>query len=180
MIIERLTPPSEQPFSLEWLQLHARVADFEVEELPRFAAAAVADFEGQASLALLTQTIRVTWPEWPGFFGKPVALPIAPVIDPDTVVLTCCGKPVTGFDVIEGLRSAIYLRRSLPAGRAVVTYEAGFGAEAEALPADIVAAILDQAMTYFDARGPRYGGELGNRMSPHMARVAARYRRVAF
>jgi len=42
---------------------------------------------------------------------------------------------------------------------------------------DILLAIADQASASFDVRGA--GDGKSNGMSPHMARIAARYRRVA-
>lgn len=181
MIVERITTPEGKPFVLESVKTHARVTfDGDDLELELFAAAAAAELEAYAGLALLTQTIRVTWPEWPQTLGCPVPLPIAPLIDPDTVVLSSYGETLEGVEVVQGLRPAIYLPGTPPAGRIVATYEAGFGPDAGTIPFDLVAAIQDQAAAYYDARGPVNEGEgRGNRMSPHMARVAARYRRVA-
>lgn len=182
MIVERLTKPAGKPYVLESLQQHVRVRgyDWADMELVLFAAAAAEELEVYAGLALLTQTVRVTWPEWPQTPGAAVPLPIAPVIDPDTVVLTSYGETLTGFDVIKGLRPAIYLPGTPPAGRIVATYEAGFGPDVTSLPHDLFAAIQDQAAVYYDVRGARGEGEgPSNRMSAHMARVAARYRRVA-
>jgi uncharacterized phiE125 gp8 family phage protein len=176
MIVERLTHPTVLPFVLPLLKDHCRVdsGDFDVE-LTGHGKAAAAELEAYAQLALIDQTIRVTLDAWPrpDTFG----LPVAPVIDALSVTITADGLPYADFAVITGLRPAVRLMGARPCGVIVISYEAGFGPAQADIPADLVTAIMDQAAAFFDQRG--LGDGKTNGMSPHMARIAARYRRVA-
>lgn len=178
MIVERVVlAPASDPFDAAAVYDHARVdhADQKAEML-RFARAAAAETQIYASLALLTQTIRVTWtaaePRW-----RQVALPIGPVLPGATAVVTAEGEDISSSASLRAGRAPILEMASdatEPQGRVVVEYPAGFGASASDLPPDLAAAIMDQAATWFDARGLAEGVGL----SPHLARVAARYRPV--
>ena len=92
-------------------------------------------------------------------------------------VVTVDGSSFDGFAVIAGLRPALRLTGERPCGLIVVEYQAGFGDAVEDIPEDLRLAILDQAAASFDWRGQDDGKSNG--MSPQMARIAARYRRVA-
>ena len=60
-------------------------------------------------------------------------------------------------------------------GKVVVTYEAGFGDDHHAIPADLQLAVADQAMRTYDLCGQRTQHKAS---SIAAARIAARYRRV--
>lgn len=176
MIIERITQPTGLPFIQSTLADHCRLTDPSmIQEASTHARAAASELQHYAQLALLDQTIRVTLDAWPrsSWFD----LPIAPLLDVLTVTITVDGVPFNDFGIVAGLRPALHLTAAKPCGLIVIEYEAGFGASAGAVPPDLVHAIIDQAAALFDARGA--GDGKSNGMSPHMARIAARYRRVA-
>jgi len=175
MITERLTIPTGTPFSVIDLAAHCRVEGWGEDEITLHAQAAVAELEQYAQLALLTQTIRVTLDAWPR--GHCLTLPIAPVIDPVSVTITVDGTAFHGFAVLTGLRPALRLTGAMPCGVIVIEYQAGFGDTAADIPRDLSLGIMDQTSASFDMRGA--GDGKTNGMSPHMARIAARYRRVA-
>lgn len=176
MHIERTPISTNLPFDLTRVMEHCRVtASDGMAELQYMALAAAAEFEAYAAIALLTQTVKVTLDQPPRSCVLP--LPIAPVLDPLSVEMTVDGLAFEDFAVVSGLRPAIRFTESKPCGLIIIQYEAGFGAEAINLPLDIRGAINDQAVSFFEIRG--VGDGKTNGMSPHMARVAARYRRVA-
>lgn len=176
MHVERLTQPVALPFDEIDLRYHLRATDghfaFEVTTHGR---AAAAELERYAELALLDQTIRVTRGGWTR--TDCLDLPIAPLVDPLSVVVTVDGVAFDQFAVIAGLRPALRLTGERPCGHVVVTYLAGFGPSAPDIPRDLAVALMDQAAATFDLRGDNEGKGTG--MSPHLARIAARYRRIA-
>ena len=137
--------------------------------------AAAAEFEKLAQVALFDQTVRVTLDGWP--CRAVMALPIAPVLDPLSVAITADGEPFESYAIITGQRPALRLTGARPSGLVVIEYTAGFGDAMDDLPADIRQAIQDQAAVQQDVRGARALGR--DTLSPHMARVVARYRRVS-
>lgn len=177
MIVKRITSPAGLPYMPGDVTDHLRIEDDQVTEGYRHMKAAAQEAEAYGQLALLTQTIRVTFEVWPVPHGLTLPLPIAPVIDPGSVTMTADGAPFTGFTVITGLRPALVLTGDCPSGRVVIEYDAGFGVDASAIPPAPAHAILDQASAFFDERG--VGAGKSNGMSPHFARIVARYRRVA-
>ena len=176
MIVERLARLAIEPFDIHQLAQHCRVDGSEYAvELINLGMAATSELEAYAQLALTDQPIRVTLDAWPRTAW--LHLPIAPMVDPLGVTVTVDGVVFENFATVAGLRPAIRLTDDCPCGVIVVTYIAGFGATRGDVPADLVNAVMDQASALFDAKGE--GDGKTNRMSPHMARVAARYRRVA-
>ena len=176
MIIERLARIAVTAFDVHRLAQHCRVDGAEYHsELNSLGLAAALELEAYAQLALTNQPIRLTLDAWPNTAW--LHLPIAPMIDALTVTVTNDGAAFADFAAVAGLRPAIRLTGNRPCGLIVVTYTAGFGADQRDVPADLVNAVMDQASALFDAKGE--GDGKTNRMSPHMARVAARYRRVA-
>ena len=176
MIVERLAQATVDPFDLHRLAQHCRVDGAEYHsELNSLGLAAALELEAYAQLALTDQPIRVTLDAWPSTAW--LHLPIAPMVNALSVTVTNDGVAFADFATVAGLRPAIRLTGVRPGGLIVVTYTAGFGADQRNVPADLVNAVMDQASALFDAKGE--GDGKTNRMSPHMARVASRYRRVA-
>lgn len=175
MIVERLNPLNIMPFDATKLATHCRVDTAGQAEVTDHGKVAAAELEQVAQLALFNQTIRVTLDGWTRAATLP--LPISPLLDPLSVTVKVDGQVFTGFAVVTGRRPSLRLTDSLPSCEVVVIeYLAGFGDELAELPADLIHAIMDQASAYYDARG--IGDGKTNGMSPHMARIAARYRRV--
>ena len=137
--------------------------------------AAMADIEDLAQIAVLTQTIRVTVFS-PGY-ETTLFLPIGPALQPEAVTVTLDGEPFTGFEMITGNRPSIRFFASYPdpaPSRLQVEYQAGFGTDAQSVPRDLQLAITDQVALMYDTAGQADAKALST--SPHMARVAARYR----
>lgn len=175
MIVERTPVSTAEPFSLNAVKEHLRVTDISDDAgIRAMARAAALEIESYAQLALLDQTVRVTLPAWPSLDDWP--LPVAPLLDPASLTVSVAGFAFTEFGAVPGLRPVIYPTGTIPEGRTVITYTAGFGAAEEDIPADLREAIKDQAAAAYDWRGnPEFKG---NGLSAHMARIAARYRRV--
>jgi uncharacterized phiE125 gp8 family phage protein len=93
--------------------------------------------------------------------------------------VTVGGVNFNDLGVLVGIRPAVWLDGidCSPEGEAIITYTAGFGDTLASIPPDLRHAILDQAAVAFDLRG-QSDPKFGTGLSPHMARVAARYRRV--
>jgi uncharacterized phiE125 gp8 family phage protein len=176
MIIQRTSVLTASPVNVAEVANHARIDESPfAAEAHRLSLAAAREFEDFAQIALLEQTIRVTIED--PIRCAMLALPIAPLVDPLSVEVTVDGVDFEGFAVITGLRPALRFIGEKPTGLVVVTYLAGFGATSSSLPEDIRHAIADHVVALFEVRGLSDGK--GNGMSPHMARIAARYRRVA-
>lgn len=178
MRIERLTVPTPLPFQQADLAEHLRVSDpSDAYAVQKHGKAAAAELERYASIALIDQTIRVTLDAWPR--GYWLELPIAPLVDVLSVAVTVDGAAFDLFSIVAGNRPGLRLSGDKPCGVIVIEYLAGFGPSVADIPADLSLAIMDQAAATFDQRGildPKSGGP---GMSPHAARIAARYRRVA-
>ena len=178
MIVQRATIPADMPFDLGEVAMRVRLDDADqVTEAGRVAAMAAAEIEHHAQVALLTQTVRVVLPGWPASLIFPP--PIAPVVEGTTVTVTADGESFVGFDLIAGLRPMLRLfdnpTEAHQAARIVIEYEAGFGDAAEDIPPDLRHAILDQAEALYAER--RAHDHRTHALSPHTARIAARYRR---
>lgn len=167
------------PVDLSKLKQYLRV-DFDdddtlIEGLAASAAAQVAHF---AQLALLMQTIcvHVFRPEMADILD----LPIGPAANDAEIAVTVNGTEFSDFVLIGGNRPLILWGDSLGGlapNHIVITYRAGFGEDASAIPSDIAQAIMDQSALMYDAPSPLDGKALS--LSPHMARIAARYRGVS-
>lgn len=171
--------PSEgnpQPFELNRIKDHARV-DHEDEDIGFMVLGwtAASEIEHVAQIALLTQTIRVTvfQPCRDSF----LSLPIGPAYQTEGVTVTLDGVPFTGFEFVPGNRPAINWGadyHDLFPTRLQVEYQAGFGPAVQYIPLDLQLAVADQAALIYDNRAGGDGKALTS--SPHMARIAARYR----
>lgn len=176
MRIERTPLVAVDPFNLEDVKDRARITDSDSDfELTLLAKSAARELEQYASIALLNQTIKVTLDEWgcENWFS----LPVAPLAAGAPIALTIGGTAVTAVSVVYGSRPAMRLTDTSIEGEVIISYTAGFGPTATSIPQDLRQAIHDQVVAAYDLRGEAEAK--GNGMSPHMARIAARYRRVA-
>lgn len=180
MLVHRVPQSTVLPFSLSDLKQYLRVThDEEDPSISLIGSAAAAEIEKFSQLALLNQIVRVT-------IFDPVAaecglsLPVGPVADGAPVSVTIDSEAFTDFEFCGGDRH--YIRWLAPwfdlrPTRLKVEYTAGFGADESSIPRDIAQAILDQAALIFDGRSPMDGR--GPTLSPHFARIGARYRGVS-
>lgn len=184
MHITRTPISTAAPFVLDDVKAHARIdGDFDDWAIQRMADTAAREIEAHCALALLSQTVTVTLSEW----GCVVPLPVGPL---DVVALD--DHPITvktreadgslitwpqGWWVDAGRYPVLHLTdRAFVNGTAlVVTYPAGFGAEASRIPEDLQHAINDQAAAFYDLRGAEDGKQ---GLSLAASRIAARHRRV--
>lgn len=167
------------PFVLDDIRSFLRLGDLDEldNDAQSAAEAAAAEIEQFAQLALLTQTIVVTVFQPNSDAG--LNLPVGPVADGDVPSVEIDGVPFTDFEFVGGNRPYISWSdayRNLSPSRMTIEYLAGFGASAADIPADLARAIMDQAGLHFDGRSPM-ASKLSQH-SPHMARIAARYRGV--
>jgi len=177
MNVERIRISENEPFRITDLVDHCRtngIPEFE-PELARMGLAAATELEAYAGIALLDQTIRVMLDGWPR--SAWLTLPVAPLLDPLSVAVLVDGEPFEGYAVVTGQRPALRLSAARPSGCVEVEYQAGYGATADDIPRDLALAIMDQVAATYDTRGLEPNKTNG--MSPQMARIAARYRRVA-
>lgn len=176
MIVNRAPLIDSIPFDIEAIKHHVRAdSDYFDAQLFRMAVAAASELEAYAQIALLDQHITVTLE-----CGPPrtmFALPVSPVFNTQAVTVTLDGAAYTEFAVVTGNRPAIRFTSGRPRGLMVIEYVAGFADAVEDLPTDLIHAIYDQTAAHFEMIGLGDGKTTG--MSPHMARIAARYRRVA-
>ncbi|SMX42527.1 head-tail connector protein [Maliponia aquimaris] len=177
-LISRTPVSSAAPFDFDAVKLHLRV-DFDDDDtlIQDMAWTAAAELEQFAQLALLTQTVRVvvfdpgTDLDW--------RLPVGPVADDAAVTIAADGASFTDFTLVGGTRAMIRLGDSfltLLPDRLTIEYPAGFGDAATDIPRDLAQAIMDQTALHYDSRGPTDFKSLTT--SPHLARIAARYRGV--
>lgn len=172
--VDRTRADHGAPAPMSTILEHLRLTEGDELEAQRMVDAAIRELEHHGEFALFDQviTMRVQayqWPYWPG-------LPIRPIKAGALPVLTHQGDSWEldphGWDgVLSWPRD-----RGPLAAPFTVTYTAGFGTRADELPPDLVLAVLDQAATYYDARGASEGKLLA--LSPHAARIVARYRGV--
>jgi len=184
MIVER-TPPATLPVTIEAVRRHLRIEGTHADALlADLIGAAAADLEGQAMLALVAQTVRVTWPDGiPAGTGK-LRLPIGPLIAPAApVTMTVDGEAFADFVVLPGPRPCLRLTVNPPElTRAVVAveYTAGWPG---AVPDDLAFAVIDQAAVLFDAGSATLMKDraLDGRaaLSPAFQRAVGRWRGVA-
>lgn len=197
----RPTRPTVLPVSSEALHDGLNlIAGQDVEltrDAERKALSATYEFEDHGEVALINQMINVTFSA-PRPLLSNVALgvgwplPVWPVAaDPNVTVSVVqqSGEahvvPSDHVTLQPGRRPLLVLmeRGNLPdAMRAIysrlrVEYQAGFGPDHTAVPDDIVQAIISQTALMQDAGWDLRRGHSG--LSPHTARIAARYRGVA-
>ena len=181
MLVHRVAVNSAAPFNLSAIKAHMRVdGDHDDAAIENIAWTAAEDIQDFAQIALLAQNIRVSVFE-PDLNASFLRLPVGPVLDDAQISVTLDGAAFTGFDLVRGnrpmLRWACPTFEGLLPSRINIEYEAGFGAEADAIPRDLAQAVMDQAALLYDGRSPMDTKSLFT--SPHMARIGARYRGVS-
>ena len=152
------------------------------------AKAAEREIEAYAEIALITQTVRASFPG-PNLGGKVCDLPVGPVQDSATIAVSAleidgvlAALTSAQYHLVAGPRATVVLLSDtgLPdalkqcSTRLLIDYEAGYGTSHSSVPSDLQQAILDQASIIFDR-----GWDLRRRhtgLSPQSARIAARYR----
>lgn len=180
MLVHRVVTNPNTPFLLDALRLYLRVDhDDDLTLIEGIGITSASEIEHFAQIALLTQTIRVTVFD-PATGDCGLRLPIGPAADDAGVSVTVDGQPFMDFEFAGGNRP--YIRwlaswHSLQPSRVTIEYEAGFAAEPAGIPVDLAQAIMDQAALHYDGRAPMAAGTMST--SPHMARIAARYRGVS-
>lgn len=145
--------------------------------ITRHLMAAIGDVEHQAQVALLQQSVSLT-------IANPDAsaildLPIRPVAADQVPVVALDGESFTSFDLVPGNRAALRWHDPFEIAGATtleINYDAGYGATLGDVPGDLVQAVIAQAAHYFDAPVQDVKTRTS---SPHMARIAARYRGVS-
>lgn len=179
MSTERTPINDNLPVTLADAKAHARIDfsddDFAIEDMIRTAAA---DVEAMTGLALLSTSITYTTDNCPGSI---ISLPVGPVASGAVATVAVVELDGTTTAVSSGfwLEGGRYPRlhfTSTPGGRLRITYTAGFGDDADAVPRDLGQAICDQVSRLYDQRGGIT--DKGPALSAHTARVIARYRQV--
>lgn len=165
-----------EPFELTDVKSHIRVSDAsEDTAVQSIAWTAALEVEQFAQIALLDQTITVSIFDPNRDPG--LALPIGPAADQVVPTITIDGADFTAFDFVGGIRPYVrwlddYFK--LCPRLMTVEYQAGFGPNVTSIPKDLMQALMDQAALHYDGRSPIDTKSLS--ASPHMARIAARYR----
>jgi len=179
VLVQRTALGQNAPFSLEDVKTHLRVDhDDDDAAILNMGMTAAAEIEGFAQVALLTQSIRVTI--FDPIEDSGLTLPIGPVADDAGMTVTIDGQTFAGFEFVGGMRPYLRWRPEFPGmmpSRIVIEYQAGFGDTADNVPPDLRLAIMDQAAAIYDGRSPSDAKSLTT--SPHMMRIAARYRGVS-
>ena len=157
-----ISPAAESPLSLDAAKAFLRVGDAAEDSfISDLIQSARERMEQVAGLALVTQTVRVTWSDWPSSIqGRGARLPISPVRQLLSVtVRDADGASSLHADRFQILCGRIYLRpwSMLPpvpvGGRIEIDIEAGFGAAAD-LPEDLREALLHLIAAMYAARTP--------------------------
>lgn len=178
LLTHRTPETTANPFDIDALKSHLRIDHSDDDSaIAAIGMTAAAEIEQFAQIALLTQTIRMT-------FFDPIkeinqSLPIGPVADDASISVLLDGIPFTDFVLVGGHRAMIRFGESFDAlipTRMTIEYTAGFGLTADDIPLDLAQAIMDQAALHYDGRSPMDAKRLTT--SPHMARIGARYRGV--
>lgn len=166
--------PMPLPTPLPTILDHLRVTSDEALEAQRMVSAAMLEIEDSAQIALFNQVITIVITEhrddeWP-------LVPIGPARTDLPVTLTQIGESGTVAALDWAGHRFMPRPASILAAPFSLAYTAGFGPDPGDLPADLVLAVLDQALAYYDARGFREKPTPS--LTPHAARIVGRYRGV--
>jgi uncharacterized phiE125 gp8 family phage protein len=179
MIYNRTPIATADAFDLASVKDYLRVThSFEDDVITALAQTAAAEIEGYCDLALLSQTITATTDQWPGCI---IALPVGPVQDGATVSVNVIEADGSATPVPSGwwLEAGRYPRlhfTTTPGAPLRITYASGYGADATALPVDLLHAISAQVVRSYSMRGDDEDKQPS--LAPQTARICARYRKV--
>ncbi len=157
-----ISPAAEAPLSLDAAKAFLRVGDAAEDSfIADLLQSACKRLEQVAGLALVTQTVRLTWTGWPSSLqGRGARLPIAPVRDVLSVTVTDADGAATlygdRFQLLCGrlcLRPWSMLPPAPSGGRIEIDLEVGFGAATD-LPGDLREALLHLIAAMYAARTP--------------------------
>ena len=155
-----LTPPDEPAVSVAAVKNYLRIGhDGEDDLILDLTRAATTRLEQAAGLALVRQTLQLSWIRWPSAIsGRGARLPIAPIMGLNTVLVIDESDRETDvtdrFQVVCGrlcLRPWSMLPRVSPTARIIIRFDAGFGA-ASNIPDDLLDAILRLVAATYGAR----------------------------
>lgn len=182
MMVHRTAISEANPFDIDAVKAYLRIIENDEDiSIENIAHAAAAEIEHFAQIALLTQTIQVTIFDPGPLTGVGLTLPIGPVAVNAVPSITVDGQDFTAFEFAGGPRGHIHWLRSIycdtPPSRVSIEYEAGFGPTAADIPRDLAQAVMAQSSIHFDVRSEMETKTVTR--SPHMARIAARYRGVS-
>jgi hypothetical protein len=179
ILVNRTAQEAALPVLIRDVKKYLRVAHNEENELiAKIIGTATQELEQFAQVALLLQTVSVTY-----LSPSPdpvLRLPIGPSFGDQPPSVELDGVAFTSFDFIAGLRPHIRWHapyHDLAPSMVKIEYEAGFGSSKADIPADLAQALMDQAALHYDGRSPMDTRSLT--MSPHLARIGARYRGVS-
>jgi|AntRauTorckE5430_2_1112549.scaffolds.fasta_scaffold02595_1 uncharacterized phiE125 gp8 family phage protein len=170
-LIKRTPSTSANPVEADDLAAHLRVTSTEAISALRYADVAAHELEDYAAIALLDQEIVAQ--------GQPdergvAYLPIGPAPAQTPTVETLDGTALPHL-FTPGRHPVVTLAEPYE-GEIRVTYQAGYGQNTSAIPADLQHAVLDQTMRLYDMRGDM---DAPATPAPAFARIAARHRRVS-
>lgn len=174
----RTTLSPALPFDLDAVKDYARITHSDEDsEVQTMALTAAAEIEASCDVALITQTITATTDQWPGCI---IDLPVGPVQEGTTPTVAVIEVDGSLTAVASGwwLEAGRYPRlhfTTTPGARLKITYQAGYGADAGAIPADLTTALHDQAARLYDTRSDP---DLKPGIASGAARIMARHRRV--
>jgi len=166
------------PVTLSDVKDHFRVTHSHEDALiERMTMTAALEFEDLCGIALLSQTIAATSAIDP---GTDLELPVGPVATGAAITVQGLAEDgttsaITAYWLEAGRYPVVHLTDT-PEHRVRITYTAQLAADPSSLPADIKMAIADQAARLYTERGGVF--DRGPALSPHTARVVARYRRA--
>lgn len=169
---------SAQPFDLEAVKAHGRIDGADDDAgVALMAATAAAEIEAACDIALLAQTITA---EVDVLHVLVLDLPVGPVLPGAAALVELVASDGTAAEVETTYRISAERYPELhmgeaQTGRLRITYTAGFGEDAAAIPADLQLAINDHASRLYDLRGAE---DAPQGMSTAAARIIARHRRV--
>ena len=177
-VIDRTRIATGDPVILDELQGHLRIEAGEIPGAMAYASAAGDEVARFADLALLTETIVAETDDTPPAI---LPLPIGPAQADATVTVESVAEDgstttiSTGWHLRPGRHPELRFAET-PEAQIRVTYQAGYGIDAQAVPRDLRFAVMDQALRLFDRRGDM---DDNPRLAPSTARICARYRRVS-
>lgn len=155
-----LTPPDEPAVSVAAVKNYLRIGhDGEDDLISDLTQAATARLEQVAGLALVRQTLQLSWVRWPSAIsGRGERLPVSPIARLNAVLVIDASGGETDlterFQIDCGclrLRPWSMLPRVSPTDRIIIRFDAGFGAASD-LPGDLQDAVLRLVAATYSVR----------------------------